>query len=80
MVINTKSHKLKIIRIKKGLSGNELAKRAKLSTATVFFVENARIHPSPKTAAKICKVLDVPFDNIFEIQPDTPKENDKKEV
>ena len=55
------------LRIRKGLSMNELAKKADLNVAVISRIENELSIPRPKTALKICDALGVGFDEIFEI-------------
>jgi transcriptional regulator with XRE-family HTH domain len=58
---------LTLTRIRKGMSMNELSKKAGLNVAAISRVENGSVTPRPKTAQKICDALGAQFDEIFEI-------------
>lgn len=67
MTLKAKTHNLKTIRIKSGMSIRALSKAAGLSSATVFKIENKETPPLPSTAKKICTALGASFDDLFEI-------------
>lgn len=57
---------LSMLRIKKGLSQNELAKLAKIHVSIISRSENGSAI-RPATAYKICKALNTDFDILFKI-------------
>ncbi|MDQ0352469.1 DNA-binding XRE family transcriptional regulator [Alkalibacillus filiformis] len=58
---------LESIIIKKGYSKTGLAEKAGIHHMTMWNVFNGKSNPSPSTALKICKALDVEFDDVFQI-------------
>ena len=56
---------MKEIRMKKGISASELARKIELSERYVRFIENGDKTPSLKTAQKIAEVLEETVDSIF---------------
>jgi transcriptional regulator with XRE-family HTH domain len=70
MIIHPKADSLTSLRIKKGLSQRELAKKAGLSHCHLSQIENNHRYPSPRTAQKICQALGCDFDDLFEIVTD----------
>ena len=68
MTIKPMGEVISIERIKQGLSMAALAKRAKISAATVYNLENRRGSVSPTTAKKVCEAMDKPFEKLFEIE------------
>ena len=58
-------NRMKEIRMKKGISAGELARKVELSERYVRFIENGDKTPSLKTAEKIAKVLEETVDGIF---------------
>lgn len=68
MTIAPKIQNLQSIRIKKGLSTKQLAKKASLNALTILNIENGSSTPNPSTAAKICTALEAEFDELFELK------------
>ena len=58
-------NRMKEIRMKKGISASELARKIELSERYVRFIENGDKTPSLKTARKIAEVLEETVDSIF---------------
>lgn len=67
VTIKIKNAVLIELRVKKGLSMNELAKKINVNVGVISKIESCSVNPRPKTAQKICDCLEVPFDKIFEI-------------
>lgn len=65
--IKTKCIELASLRIKKGLSLNQLARSTKLNSGVISRIESGAVSPRPETAKKICEALGVEFDTIFSI-------------
>ena len=60
------SKKLKEIRVKKGLSKYELAKRTGLSDSTILRLETGEMdNPALKTLLAICKELDITINELI---------------
>lgn len=57
-------NRMKEIRMKKGISASELARKIELSERYVRFIENGDKTPSLKTAQKIAEVLEETVDSI----------------
>lgn len=55
------------IRIKSGYSITELAQAVGVSQQFISAIMKGVYAPSPKTAKKICDILEVEFDEVFEI-------------
>lgn len=66
--INIRGNVLQSTRIKKGLSTRQLALKAGVNAVTIFKIESKGVNPVPKTASKICKALEVTFDELFELK------------
>lgn len=64
--MNKIGEKLKEIRIKKGLSQEELAENASINLRTIQRIENNENNPNGKTLRLICEVLDVNVQSIFD--------------
>ena len=62
MLIGSKIRKL---RLEKGITQIELAKKAGISNTYLSDIENERTNPSLKTLLKIAKALETNFDMIF---------------
>ena len=62
MLIGSKIRKL---RLEKGITQIELAKKAGISNTYLSDIENERTNPSLKTLFKIAKALETNFDTIF---------------
>ena len=58
-------NRMKEIRMKKGISASELARKIELSERYVRFIEDGDKTPSLKTAQKIAEVLEETVDSIF---------------
>jgi transcriptional regulator with XRE-family HTH domain len=54
-------------RIKKGFSQRELARQTGLSSSFLIQFENGKRNIGPEAASKICQVLGVEFEEIFEV-------------
>lgn len=54
--------------VKKGFSKRELSLETQLGQATIVQISNGKRNPSPSTAKKIAEVLDINFDDFFEIE------------
>ncbi len=52
---------LKFLRVKKGLSQNQLAKRINKDRSSIAYWELGKSEPSIENVIKICQVLDVPI-------------------
>ena len=57
----------KIVRLKKGFSQTELAKRVGITSQALGQIERRKIGVSPSTSSEILSHLNVKFDDIFEI-------------
>jgi putative transcriptional regulator len=64
-MIKTKIDALIDIRIKKGFSQRELARKTGLSCSFISQIEKKNRNVSPSTAKKICDALEVDFEDIF---------------
>ncbi|HYE81661.1 MAG TPA: helix-turn-helix transcriptional regulator [Clostridia bacterium] len=67
MTIKIDSKKMKIERIKKGMSIAALSQASGLSVSSVWKIENEFTAPTPSSAKKICQALNVDFDQLFMI-------------
>jgi Predicted transcriptional regulators len=65
--IMAKGSQIAAARIRKGMSTRELARTAGISVTVLAGYENGTRNPSPKTASKLCHVLDHDFDQLFSI-------------
>lgn len=68
-MIVQKSNMITASRIRKGMAGRSLAKKAGLSNTTVSLAEK-NIPVLPSTAKKICMALEMEFDDLFQIVED----------
>jgi DNA-binding XRE family transcriptional regulator len=59
------TNKLKEVRINRGMSLSELARRSHLSRTTVTDIEMGRSNPTFKTIAAICKAINKSPNEIF---------------
>ena len=57
--------RIKELRIQKGLTRKELAKKADISISWLKHIENGENLPSIRTLAKIAEALEVPIKDIF---------------
>jgi DNA-binding XRE family transcriptional regulator len=71
--ITAKKDFIKMCRLKKGLSLNDIAKQTNLHYTTLYKIENITKSTSPKVAKKICEFFQMEFDELFCIS------NNKKE-
>jgi len=71
---------IKELRIKKGLTQEDLAELTELSTRTIQRIENGEVDPRAYTLQMIAKALEVDFSIFTENEPDEDKdlENDNK--
>ncbi|SMG56510.1 helix-turn-helix transcriptional regulator [Paenibacillus aquistagni] len=60
--------------LKNGFNKTQLGTELNISKPYSTQIANGTRHPSPRTAKKICKVLQVEFDDIFEIVPSEKKQ------
>jgi len=65
--IKTDRAKLAELRIRKGVSIADLAKKVGVSKESIYAIEKGRFNPSPATAKKIAEELDIPYDDIFSL-------------
>lgn len=61
---------LKVQRAKKNLTQEQLAQKVGVTRKTINTVENGIYVPSTYLALKMAKVLDVPVEELFQIQGD----------
>lgn len=54
--------------IMKGFNKTDFSKEIKLSQPMTIQIVNGDRSPSPKTAKRICEILEVPFAEIFSIE------------
>ena len=67
--------KIRQIRIKKGLTQKDLAKRLYVSQSYIANYENGNRKPKIETLQRIAAALDVPIDTFLEVQTfDTPED------
>jgi DNA-binding XRE family transcriptional regulator len=66
-IIEIKKREFQEARLRKGLTQRALASKAGVTQSTVFSIENKKTTPTPTTVKKICKALEVNFDEIFNI-------------
>lgn len=65
--IKTNCFKLSELRIRQGMLGTDLARRAGVTKQNIYAIEKGRTNPTPSLAKKITEILNVPFDNIFSL-------------
>lgn len=58
-------NKLKLARVEKNLSQDELAKLVGVSRQTINFIETGKFYPTAKLALLLCIALDKKFEEIF---------------
>lgn len=68
MNIVVNGEELMMIRLKKGLSRNELAIKAGLHTHTISQLERQEVIPRPKTVYKISQALEVDMEEFCEFK------------
>lgn len=68
---------IKELRIKKGMTQEELADQTELSSRTIQRIENGEVDPRAYTLQMIAKALDVDFSLFVEIEPDERHEEQK---
>ncbi|MBV4429040.1 helix-turn-helix domain-containing protein [Clostridium tyrobutyricum] len=59
---------INLIRIKKGMSVTELAKKSKLAKATVSRILNNKVSARPDTIGKLTKALNVDVEQIIDFK------------
>ena len=65
--------RIKELRLKKGLTQEELAHRTEVSARTIQRIENGEVDPRAYTLQMIAKALEVDYDLFIELEtPDTP--------
>ena len=62
-------NRLKMLRVERDLSRNELAKLTDIHPQTIGYIERGQFNPTIELALKLSKVLGVGLDAIFSIQP-----------
>jgi DNA-binding XRE family transcriptional regulator len=62
------SDRLNELIIMKGFNKTEFSKEINLSHPMTIQITNGDRSPSPRTAKRICEVLDVPFAEIFSVE------------
>ena len=58
---------IRVARIKAGMTQDELARKLKVSQATVGCWEIGYTMPRPKSLVKLCELLDIPVDSILRV-------------
>ena len=61
------------IRIKSGFTQNSLARASDTSSTFISRLEAGKANPRPSNAVKICKALNVGFDELFSIAGAEPE-------
>jgi len=61
-------NRIKEIRIKLGLTQEELAKKAGVRRETIIFLEQGKYNPSLKLAYDVAKTLKMPVDKLFSLE------------
>jgi transcriptional regulator with XRE-family HTH domain len=72
--IDLVAEKIKWLRLNKGLTLQELAKRTKISYSLISKVENRRVTPTLQTLEKISNALDTSIDYFFRMTEELKKE------
>ncbi len=67
---------IKELRIKKGMTQEELAEKTEVSARTIQRIENGEVDPRAYTLQMIAKALEVDFSLFIEEAPDTEKDLD----
>ncbi len=62
-------NRLKMLRVERDLSRNELAKLTDIHPQTIGYIERGQFNPTIELALKLSKVLGVGLDAIFSTQP-----------
>lgn len=65
------------LRIKKGMTQEELAEKTEVSARTIQRIENGDVDPRAYTLQMIAKALEVDYDLFLEIEPDEEQEIQK---
>lgn len=65
--------KLAEIRRKRGMSASRLASLAGVSRQAIYAIESASYVPNTTVGLKLARALDVPLEEIFELELDTPR-------
>lgn len=60
-----KNKRMKIARIEKDLSQEQLAVKVEVTRQTISMIESGRFNPSLQLCIAICKVLDRTLDELF---------------
>lgn len=69
-MIALKTRRLIELRIRRGLSQRSLARRLGISSGYMSQLETGQRNPSPRMAKNICELLNVEFDELFDITDD----------
>lgn len=62
-------NRLKMLRVERNLSRNELAKLTNIHPQTIGYIERQQFNPTIDLALKLSKVLGVGLDAIFSAEP-----------
>lgn len=60
-----------ILRAIRGMTQTELAKKSRVHTTTISYIESGRSHPRMKTLKAISKAMNVPVYKIFQLASST---------
>lgn len=60
-----KNIKMKVARVRKDLSQEQLARQVGATRQTILMIESGNYNPSLNLCKEICKVLDVTLNDIF---------------
>lgn len=66
---------LRTIRRQHLLSQRDLAKKAQITAATVYLIENGRVRPRPSVMRRICAALETPPDEIDEFRAEMERQD-----
>ncbi|MDJ1154028.1 helix-turn-helix transcriptional regulator [Macrococcus caseolyticus] len=67
-MIKTNGSELKILLLKKGMNYTNLSKNVDVGSSYLSLIANNRRSPSKKLALRIAEFLEVPVEQIFEIE------------
>ena len=60
--------RIKIVRMKAGITQNDLANTSNISVAALSKIERGEVYPTIDTVAKIANALNLNFEKIFDFQ------------
>ncbi|MCA0312687.1 MAG: helix-turn-helix domain-containing protein [Candidatus Melainabacteria bacterium] len=78
LYMKTLGQKIRELRELKGLSLREMSKKLEVSAAFLSDIELGRRFPSEEVLKKICKILQVKFDELKDLDPRAPIEELKR--